>query len=42
MTHGMKLNLIAFEQMKAGNRAAEIRLYDEKRKLINVGGWGCF
>jgi len=37
MLHEMKLNPEPFEQIKAGTKTAEIRLYDEKRRLINVG-----
>ena len=37
MIHEMKLNPQAFEQIQKGLKTAEIRLYDEKRKLINIG-----
>ena len=33
----MKLNPAPFEMMKSGQKTIELRLYDEKRQLINVG-----
>ncbi|MFA5997214.1 MAG: ASCH domain-containing protein [Candidatus Paceibacterota bacterium] len=35
--HIMNLNLIAFEQVVNRVKAIETRLYDEKRKSINIG-----
>jgi ASC-1-like (ASCH) protein len=37
MEHRMKLNPWAFEQVSKGSKLYEIRLYDEKRRKINVG-----
>lgn len=37
MTHKMKLVDFAFNAIKAGTKDIEIRLNDEKRRLINVG-----
>lgn len=37
MTHEMKLNPVAFEMIKSGQKRIEVRLLDEKRKLIKVG-----
>jgi ASC-1-like (ASCH) protein len=36
-THLMNLNPTAFEKVKSGNKTIETRLYDEKRRLINIG-----
>jgi len=36
MTHEMRLNNEPFEKIKNGTKNIELRLYDEKRKLINV------
>ena len=36
-THEMKLNPAPFEMIKCGNKTIELRLYDEKRRKINVG-----
>ena len=33
----MNLNPIAFEKVRTGNKTIETRLYDDKRKLINIG-----
>ena len=33
----MKLNPAPFEMIKSGQKTIELRLYDEKRQLINVG-----
>lgn len=33
----MKLNPAPFEMIKSGQKMIELRLYDEKRQLINVG-----
>lgn len=37
MKHFMKLNPVAFEMITSGAKTAEIRLFDEKRKIINLG-----
>lgn len=37
MIHTMKLKPSPFEKIKAGTKTIELRLYDEKRKLISVG-----
>lgn len=37
MTHNMKLNPSPFEMIKSGQKTIELRLYDEKRKLVNIG-----
>lgn len=37
MTHDMNLNPDAFEAIKAGKKNREYRLYDEKRRRINIG-----
>ena len=36
-THEMKLNPAPFEMIKGGKKTIELRLYDEKRRIINVG-----
>lgn len=36
MKHKMKLNNEPFESIKNGTKTIELRLYDEKRSLINV------
>jgi ASC-1-like (ASCH) protein len=36
-THLMNLNPTAFEKVKSGNKTIETRLYDDKRRLINIG-----
>lgn len=33
----MKLNDSPFERMKTGKKSVELRLYDEKRRLLRVG-----
>ena len=33
----MKLNNIPFKQIKEGSKTVEVRLYDEKRKQLNIG-----
>lgn len=33
----MKLNREPFDAVKSGNKTVELRLYDEKRRLISVG-----
>ena len=37
MTHEMKLNEKAFSNIKSGIKKFELRLYDERRKNINLG-----
>ena len=37
MIHKMKLKDKPFKSIKAGTKTIELRLYDEKRKLLNVG-----
>ena len=37
MLHEMKLRKIYFEKIKSGEKIYEIRLNDEKRKLIQIG-----
>lgn len=37
MKHDMKLKAIYFDKIKTGEKNYEIRLNDEKRRLINVG-----
>lgn len=37
MLHNMKLSPAPFEMIKSGQKTIELRLYDEKRQLINVG-----
>lgn len=37
MKHSMKLLESPFEKIKNGSKTIEFRLYDEKRKLINIG-----
>lgn len=37
MTHQMKLRNSPFEKIKNGSKKVELRLYDEKRKLIKEG-----
>lgn len=37
MRHNMHLNLIPFLKIKEGRKTIELRLYDEKRRLISVG-----
>ncbi len=42
ITHSMKLNHEPFNQILKGEKTIEIRLYDEKRKLVQVGDEICF
>ena len=42
MTHNMKLNDAPFETIKNGTKTIELRLYDEKRRKINIGDTICF
>lgn len=37
MIHKMRLNKGPFEVIKSGKKKIELRLFDEKRKLINIG-----
>lgn len=37
MNHEMKLNPHPFAQIKAGEKTVELRLNDEKRRLVRVG-----
>lgn len=37
MLHNMKLQAVPFEKIENGSKTIELRLYDEKRKLLNVG-----
>lgn len=37
MQHQMKLTSIPFEKILSGNKVIESRLYDEKRRMINLG-----
>lgn len=37
MIHAMKLLKDSFEKIKLGKRTVEIRLFDEKRKILRVG-----
>ena len=37
MIHNMNLNNEPFELIKSGSKTIELRLNDEKRRLLNVG-----
>lgn len=37
MTHNMKLKEGPFEAIKAGTKTVEMRLYDDKRRKIQIG-----
>lgn len=37
MVHNMKLKQEPFEAIKSGTKTIEMRLYDEKRRKLNVG-----
>ncbi len=37
ITHKMKLDIVPFEKISSGNKIIESRLYDDKRKQINLG-----
>ncbi len=37
MKHSMRLNAKPFEMIKNGDKTIELRLYDEKRRLIKIG-----
>ena len=39
MDHQMKLNPVPFENIKIGSKDIEMRLNDEKRKLVKVGDY---
>lgn len=42
MIHQMKLHRQPFDMIAAGHKTIELRLYDEKRQLIQVGDVICF
>ena len=42
MEHTMRLRPEPFEKIKSGRKTIELRLYDEKRKQIQVGDPVCF
>ncbi len=37
MLHEMKLNSIPFEKIQTGQKIIEVRLYDEKRRMVKIG-----
>ena len=37
MKHSMGLNKAPFEMIKSGKKTIELRLYDDKRRLISIG-----
>lgn len=37
MTHCMKLNAEPFEKIERGEKAIELRLFDEKRRAVKTG-----
>ncbi|MBQ8879230.1 MAG: ASCH domain-containing protein [Clostridia bacterium] len=37
MKHVMNLHSVPFEMIRSGRKTIELRLYDEKRRLISVG-----
>ena len=37
LVHKMRLNKIPFEKIDSGNKTIESRLFDKKRRIINVG-----
>lgn len=39
MIHEMKLNNSPYEKIEAGTKTIELRLYDEKRKLLKVNDY---
>lgn len=39
MEHIMKLNLSPFQKIQSGKKTIELRLYDEKRKKIQIGDY---
>lgn len=42
MLHRMKLHDAPFQEIAAGRKTIELRLYDEKRRKINIGDEICF
>lgn len=42
MIHRMKLNDIPFAKIKNKTKTIELRLYDEKRRRLNIGDTICF
>ena len=42
MEHLMRLRSEPFEKIKSGRKTIELRLYDEKRKRIQIGDTICF
>ncbi len=42
MEHIMKLNPSPFKKIQEGKKTIELRLYDEKRRLISAGDTICF
>ena len=42
MVYRMKLNDNAFEKMKAGIKKVELRLFDEKRSMLEIGDYIIF
>ena len=36
-THTLKIEAESFDRIKSGEKKIELRLYDDKRKIINVG-----
>ena len=37
MKHVMNLHSVPFEMIRSGRKTIELRLYDEKRRLISIG-----
>lgn len=37
MVHNMKLKELPFEKIASGRKTVELRLYDEKRRMLNIG-----
>ena len=37
MRHEMRLHDVPFKKIQAGTKTIEMRLYDEKRQMIQVG-----
>ncbi len=42
MYHQMRLSPAPFEQIQCGKKTIELRLWDEKRRLIHIGDTICF
>ena len=40
MVHEMKLHESPFKKIKSGKKTVELRLYDDKRRKINIGDSG--